>query len=109
MDRRREKRRRQRLRVLVEPGAVMSVTGDLSPGGVFVHSARIYAPGTPVSLRFALPSGHAEARGVVRWAKRVPVSLMGHVRGGMGVQFTWVSLELHAFLVAARRPVRAVA
>jgi len=86
----------------------MSVTRDLSPGGV-VHSASICAPGRPVSLRFALPVGPAEVRGMVRWAKRMGCRSWDTCVAARGVQFTWVALELRAFPVAARRPAQAVA
>jgi hypothetical protein len=97
-ERRRAQRRRRRLRVSLEPGSVTSVTGDLSSGGIFVHSARILHPGTEVRVVVQLPQGLARAEGVVRWAKRVPTQLLGHVRGGIGIEFTWVSAELAAFL-----------
>lgn len=86
------------MRVSLEPGSVTSVTGDLSPGGIFVHSARILDPGTRVRVVIQLPHGLARAEGVVRWAKRVPAQLLGHVRGGVGIEFTWLSPELAAFL-----------
>ncbi|GAB4268983.1 MAG: PilZ domain-containing protein [Deferrisomatales bacterium] len=98
MDRRARRRRRTRLRINVDPGGVSSFTGDLSPGGVFVYAARVHRPGTAVRLVLRLPAGAAGAEGVVRWAKRVPAPLLNHIRGGMGIEFTWVSPELEAFL-----------
>jgi hypothetical protein len=86
------------MRVSLEPGSVTSVTGDLSLGGIFVHSARVLKPGTQVRVVVQLPMGPARAEGVVRWAKRVPPQFLGHVRGGMGLEFTWCSPELEAFL-----------
>ncbi len=107
MERRRAKRKRLRIRVQVEPGTVATFTGDLTPTGVFLYSARVHAPGTPVRIVLRLPQGPAEARGVVRWAKRVPSALLSHVRGGMGVEFTWISAELAAFLGETAPSVRA--
>ncbi len=98
MDRRRIKRKRQRIAVKMDPGGVTSVTADLSPGGLFLYSARVLRPGTAVRLVIRLPTGTAEAEGVVRWAKRVPPHLLSHVRGGMGIQFTWLSPELEEYL-----------
>ncbi len=98
MERRKVRRKRLRVRVHVEPGAVATFTGDVTEGGVFVYSARVLEPGTRVRVVVRLPQGPTEARGVVRWAKRVPGSFLAHVRGGMGIEFTWVSPELAAFL-----------
>ncbi len=86
MERRRARRRRVRLRVRVEPGNILSSTGDVGPGGVFIYAARLHRPGTRVRLTVHLPGGHrAWAEGVVRWAKRVPPALLATARGGMGV------------------------
>jgi hypothetical protein len=86
------------LRVRLEPGTINSITGDLAPGGVFVHSHRLLRPGTAVRLEIGLPEGRGEAHGVVRWAKRVPPQLSRFSRGGMGIEFTWISEELRAYL-----------
>lgn len=72
----------------------------MSSGGAFIHSHRILKPGTAVRFEIELPAGTAEAEGVVRWAKRVPAHLSSLVRSGMGVEFTWVSEELRAYLDA---------
>lgn len=101
MNRRKQARTRHRLRVRVEPGTISTVTGDLSPGGVFVYSHRMLQPGTRVRFEIELPGGVAEAEGVVRWAKRVPPHLSGVARGGMGIEFTRVSDELHAHLAGS--------
>jgi hypothetical protein len=94
------------VRVSVEPGSVTSLTGDVGPGGIFVRSARVLRPGTPVRIVVQLPGGLAKAAGVVRWAKRIPVQFLSHVRGGMGIEFTWRSPELEAFLDDAAEPMR---
>lgn len=98
MNRRRQPRTRQRLRVRVEPGTINTVTGDLSPGGAFVYSHRMLQPGTRVRFEVELPGGVAEAEGVVRWARRVPPHLSSVARGGMGIEFTRLSDELRAHL-----------
>ncbi|MHB8763816.1 MAG: PilZ domain-containing protein [Deferrisomatales bacterium] len=98
MERRRGRRKRVRIRVHLEPGGVTSMTGDVSPGGVFLYSARVHRPGSSVRLLLHLPDGReGEAEGVVAWARRVPPEFLSHVRGGMGVQFTWLSPELSAY------------
>lgn len=57
---------------------------DISDGGVFVATYQVQAPGTRVTLYFALPDGHVvHAGGVVRWVRGA--SADGHA--GMGVAF----------------------
>lgn len=107
MDRRRIRRKRQRVTVQLEPGGITSMTGDLSAGGLFLYSVRVHRPGTRVRLVARLPNGVAEAEGVVRWAKRVPPNFLNHVKGGMGIQFTWLSPEFQAYFEESER--RAVA
>jgi hypothetical protein len=85
---------------------VTSVTEDIGPGGIFLRSARILRLGTRVQIAVQLPGGLAKAEGVVRWAKRIPVQFLSHVRGGMGIEFTWRSPELEAFLDDAAEPMR---
>jgi len=104
MERRGVRRKRLRVRVHVEPGAVATYTGDVTAGGAFVHSARVHEPGTRVRVVVRLPEGPAEAHDVVRWARRVPTSFLPHVRGGMGIEFTWVSPELQEFLASKAPP-----
>jgi len=98
MNRRETSRSRRRLRVRLEPGTINSVTGDLGAGGAFVYSHRVLKPGTALRFQVQLPDGKAEAEGIVRWAKRVPSQLTAVARGGMGIEFTWVSDELRAYL-----------
>lgn len=108
MDRRRNRRKKHRLSVRLEPGSVSSVTGDLTPEGLFVYSARVHKPGTRVRVVLRLAAGaDAEAHGVVRWARRVPTQFLAHVRGGMGIEFTWISPELQAYLEAEGEVTRA--
>lgn len=102
MNRREHRRTRQRLRVRLDPGTIHSMTGDISAGGVFVYSQRLLKPGTAVRFEIELPDGTAWAEGVVRWAKRVPPQFAAVARGGIGVEFTWVSDELRAYLDEGR-------
>ncbi len=107
MDRRRLRRKRARLPVQVEPGGITSFTGDLGSGGIFLYSSRIHKPGTRVRLVLRTSWGPIEADGVVRWAKRVPVPFMSHVRGGMGIEFTRLSPEFEIYLTEIEAPIRA--
>lgn len=87
VERRRAARRKVRLRVRVDPGALTAITDDVSAEGVFVRSARVLNPGTRVDLQIFFPTGFREERGVVCWSRRVPVQLMRDLRGGMGIRF----------------------
>jgi len=46
-------------------------TGDLSRGGMFVHTREPLAPGRRVLVEIGLPEGPVEAVGRVAWARRV--------------------------------------
>ncbi len=108
MERRRARRRRVRLRVRVEPGSILSSTGDVGPGGVFIYAARLHRPGTRVHLTVHLPDGRtARAEGVVRWAKRVPPGLLAMARGGMGVALESMDPVLAQYLEELLEPRRA--
>lgn len=57
---------------------------DLSEGGLFVATYQLEPIGTPIDLRFELPTGQAvQVRGVVRWVREITDESMP----GMGVQF----------------------
>jgi len=98
LEKRDNRRKRIRLTVSAEPGSIRAYTADVSPGGLFLVSAKVFPPGTRVRLMVRTPEGPALGVGVVRWAKRVPPSLLQNIKGGMGIEFTWISPELQALL-----------
>lgn len=98
MEKRDNKRKKLRLLVQADPGAFRAVTADISKTGMFLVSTKTFAPGTKVRLTIKTNDGVALGVGVVRWAKRVPQVLIRHARGGMGIEFTWVSPELQEVL-----------
>lgn len=100
MERRRVDRKRLRLRVRMEPGALTAITEDVSSTGLFLRSARVFQAGTPVELTIFLPDGSVEANGVIRWARRVPVQLVRDIRGGMGIELSHAPTELRTYLTA---------
>jgi len=102
-NRRRVERHRVRVLTAVEPGGMQTVAEDASASGLFLRCSRVHPPGVAVDLLLSLPTGPARSRGLVRWARRVPVRLRTHVRGGMGIQFIKVSKELHEFLSRPER------
>ncbi len=98
MEKRAKNRKKIRLSVQAEPGSIRAYTADVSPTGLFLVSAKVFKPGTRLRLIVRTDEGAALGVGVVRWAKRVPPSLLRTTRGGMGVEFTWVSPELRKVL-----------
>jgi uncharacterized protein (TIGR02266 family) len=66
-----------------------SLTGGIGGGGLFIESSTPLAPGTELSVEFALPDRPAEkfkARAQVAWARSKPERYL--LFPGMGVQFT---------------------
>ena len=102
-NRRRAKRHNVRVLTALEPGHMQTVAEDVSAGGMFLRSSRVQPPGLKVDLLLTLPAGQVRGHGIVRWARRVPLSLRTHVRGGMGIQITGMSEELRAFVESSAR------
>lgn len=97
--RRSHRRVRQWLQVRLDPGKIHTVTGDLGPGGAFVHTDRSLSPGAPVRIVIELPDNSvAVAEGVVRWTKPATAPGGSSSQAGLGVEFTRVSDELEAYL-----------
>jgi hypothetical protein len=98
MDQRDKRRKKIRLLVQAEPGSIRAFTADVSAGGLFLVSTKVLKPGTRIRLLVRGGEEIALGVGVVRWAKRVPPHLIRTTRGGMGIEFTWVSPELRKVL-----------
>jgi len=98
MEKRDNRRKRIRVTLSAEPGSIRAFTGDLSYNGLFVVSAKVLPPGTRIRLQVHTKEGVALGVGVVRWARRVPMEVMRDIKGGMGVEFTWISAELKKFI-----------
>lgn len=94
MDKRDNTRRHVRIYLRAEPGEIRAFTGDLSRGGLFIVCTKTFPPGTRVRIQVDTPSGVALGVGTVKWAKRVPTQVMRDIKGGMGIEFTWLSSEL---------------
>lgn len=77
-----------------EPGSIKAYTGDVSHGGLFIVTTKVLPPGTRVRLNVQSKEGPALGVGVVKWAKRVPTMIIRDAKGGMGIEFTWMSSEL---------------
>jgi len=66
------------------------ITQDLSQGGVFIATYRVFPVGSRLELGFQLPNGtEVRARGVVRWVRGEGAP--EDERPGMGVAFTELS------------------
>jgi len=66
-----------------------SLTGGIGGGGLFIESSTPLAPGTELSVEFALPDRPWErlkAKGKVAWTRNKPERYL--LFPGMGVQFT---------------------
>jgi uncharacterized protein (TIGR02266 family) len=66
-----------------------SLTGGIGPGGLFIESSAPLAPGTELSVEFALPDCPFEkhkAKAKVAWARNKPERHL--LFPGMGIQFT---------------------
>ena len=77
-----------------------SLTGGIGGGGLFIESGTPLAPGTEVSVEFALPDRPWEkvkAKGKVAWTRNRPERHL--LFPGMGVQFTDIDEKAQAQLV----------
>ena len=84
------KRHRKRLQIKfgVDIPTRLGFTEDFSDGGVFIKTTFIHPPNTILKVELLTPMGEiVEAEATVRWAKRVPPTLLRTVKGGMGVRF----------------------
>jgi len=74
-------------------------TGNLSRGGLFVHTREPLAPGRRVLVEIGLPEGPVEAVGRVAWARRVstPEDHRG-ADSGVGLQLLGMAGEPSRYL-----------
>jgi hypothetical protein len=79
-------KKRIKLRFGVEEPNKLGFTEDISTTGVFIKSPMVITPGKTLFVEFNLPDGEIILlKGRIMWAKRVPQSLLGKVKGGMGI------------------------
>ena len=77
-----------------------SLTGGIGGGGLFIESGTPLAPGTELSVEFALPDRPWEkvkAKAKVAWTRNKPERYL--LFPGMGVQFTVIDEKAQALLV----------
>jgi len=85
-----------------------SLTGGIGGGGLFIESSQPLAPGTELSVEFALPDRPWEkhkAKAKVAWTRNKPERFL--LFPGMGIQFTDIDektrLELVELVAALNR------
>lgn len=59
------------------------LTGDISTGGLFIHTYSLRAVGSRVLVAFSLPTGEIKTEGVVRWVRRASEG----TEPGLGIAF----------------------
>ncbi len=72
----------------------ISIVTDLSKGGVFIKSKKMFDIGTRVFMAIRIGEQVFEAEGVVTWINNEPPSIVKLVRNGMGIQFETVDKRL---------------
>lgn len=82
------------IKVMVEPGSLGGIVNNISLGGALVYIHPPLAQGSFVELTLQTDNGTAKVGGVVRWRlKKAADSSLGN-REGMGIEFTWMSLQM---------------
>ncbi len=71
-----------------DPPQHVSFITDLSSTGIYIHTNRIFAPGTRLFLTVETGGKTLKAEGTVVWSRKAPPHLIRHVKSGMGIKFT---------------------
>lgn len=90
MEKRAKNRIARRLFIRFGPDNTLNIgfTGDISLTGIFIKTNTIFAPGSILKMEIELPDSKiVHLKGTVMWAKRVPPTLVRHIKkSGMGVR-----------------------
>ena len=79
-------KKRIQLRFGLEEAKTIGFTEDISTTGIFIKSPMVMNPGKILFVEFKLADDSIiTIKGRIMWAKRVPQSLLGKVKGGMGI------------------------
>ena len=85
-------KKRIQLRFGLEEANKIGFTEDISTTGIFIKSPMVMNPGKIIFVELKLADDSIiTIKGRIMWAKRVPQSLLGKVKGGMGIHI--VSFE----------------
>ena len=58
-------------------------SSNLSQGGLFIRTKRVFAPGTTIDIELVLPDGTISfLKGIVRWAEKTHLA----IKNGMGIE-----------------------
>ena len=102
MEKRNKDRISRRLFVRFGPEQAINIgfSGDLSITGIFIKTNTMFAPGSILKLEIELPGSKVlHLRGTVMWAKRVPSTLVRHIKkSGMGVKILQPTEEYKKFV-----------
>jgi len=99
-DNRQLPRHRKRIQVRYGPERpeYTGFTEDISREGFFLKTAMVLRPGTILQAELSLPDGEqVSLEGRVRWAKKVPVTLLQRLKGGMGIKIRRFHGGQHAY------------
>jgi len=90
MEKRTRKRvdRRLFVRFGLDQALNLGFTGDVSVTGIFIRTNTVFSPGSVLKIEIELPDSKIiHLQGTVMWAKRVPSTLVRHIKkSGMGVR-----------------------
>jgi len=75
-------------------------SNDFSTSGIFIKTNTIFQPATTLRLEVELPDSRIlHLEGIVMWAKKVPASLVRHIKKtGMGVKLIQPPAEYIEFV-----------
>jgi len=73
---------------------------DMSDTGLCIKTNTVYRPGTKIFMSVEVEDKEYPAEGIVMWAKIVPPQLVRVTKNGMGIQFTFVDMELLEYYYA---------
>lgn len=104
MEKRAKNRIARRLFIRFGPDNALNIgfTGDISLTGIFIKTNTIFPPGSVLKMEVELPDSKIlHLKGTVMWAKRVPPTLVRHIKkSGMGVKVLQPSEEYVKFVAS---------
>jgi len=106
MEKRRGKRykRRMKIRFGLDEAKQLGFVEDISTTGLRIKTGTVYKPGLSIKMQIEDEKTGLmmEADGLVRWARKVPPSMMAKHRCGMGIAFMKIDASMHGFLMSLR-------
>lgn len=105
LDEPRPERIRNPIRVFYGPDApdYADYAENISEGGLFISTNRVFAVGTRLHVELRFPSRTWKLNGEVAWAIKIPEHERGNLVCGMGVQLVGGGPEWYAFFKRWKR------